>query len=81
VLESRHWLDEKIRDVAFAADVFNAKLKLADAILQPVESHINAFREARGHGLVYLCLTNTKLVLLCLLYIQETKIQHRLFVL
>ena len=43
-------LSEKVRDIGLARDMLDAKLLLLDAILQPVEAHVDALRQARGDG-------------------------------
>ena len=43
-------LSKKVRDIVFARDMLDAELLLLDAILQPVESHVDALRQARGDG-------------------------------
>ena len=43
-------LSKKVRDIVLARDMLDAELLLLDAILQPVESHVDALRQARGDG-------------------------------
>ena len=45
-------LSEKVRDIVVARDMLDAELLLLDTILQPVEAHVDALRQARGDGLV-----------------------------
>ena len=43
-------LSEKVRDIVVARDMLDAELLLLDTILQPVEAHVDALRQARGDG-------------------------------
>jgi hypothetical protein len=52
VLDSGQGLGEKVRDVEAARHMLDAELLSLDAALQPVEAHVDAFREARCDGLV-----------------------------
>ena len=52
MLNPRQRLGEVIGDVDVARHVHDAKLTLADAVLKPVEPHVDAFRHAGGHRLV-----------------------------
>ncbi len=52
MLKARKRLCEEVGDVAFPSYVHDAKLTLADAVLKPVKSHVDAFRQARGRGFV-----------------------------
>ena len=45
-------LSKKVRDIVVARDMLDAELLLLDTILQPVEAHVDALRQARGDGLV-----------------------------
>ena len=52
MLDAGQGLGEIIRDVAASRDMLNAELLSLDPILQPVEAHVDALRQARGDGLV-----------------------------
>ena len=52
MLGARQGLSEVIGDVSIACNVLDPELPLLDPILQPVEAHVNALRQARNHGLV-----------------------------
>ena len=49
MLNTRQRLGEEIGDIDVASHVNDAKLTLADTVLQPVEPHVDAFRHAGGH--------------------------------
>ena len=50
MLDAGQGLGEIIRDVAASRYMLNAELLLLDTILQPVEAHVDALRQARGDG-------------------------------
>ena len=50
MLDAGQGLGEIIRDVAASSYMLNAELLLLDTILQPVEAHVDALRQARGYG-------------------------------
>jgi hypothetical protein len=52
VLDARQGLGEKICNVDVASHVLHPKLSPLDAVLEPVKSHVYAFRQARSHRLV-----------------------------
>ncbi len=52
MLNTRQRLGEVVGDIDGASHVHDAKLTLADAVLEPVEPHVDAFRHAGGHRLV-----------------------------
>ena len=52
MLDAGQGLGEEVRDVAASRHMLNAELLSLDAILQPVEAHVDALREARCDGLV-----------------------------
>ena len=52
MLDAGQGLGEEVRDVAASRHMLNAELLSLDAILQPVEAHVDALRQARCDGLV-----------------------------
>ena len=50
MLEYRQRLGEVIRKVVDAGNMLHAELSLSDAVLEPVETHIDAFGEFRREG-------------------------------
>ena len=45
-------LSKKVRDVVVAGDMLDAELVALDTVLQPMKTHVDAFRHARDHGFV-----------------------------
>ncbi len=52
MLDAGQGLGEEVRDVEAARHMLDAELLSLDAVLQPVEAHVDALREARWDGLV-----------------------------
>ena len=52
VLDAGQGLGEEVRDVEAARHMLDAELLALDAVLQPVEAHVDALQEARCDGLV-----------------------------
>ena len=50
MLDAGQGLGEIIRDVAASRYMLNPELLSLDTILQPVEAHVDALRQARGDG-------------------------------
>ncbi len=52
MLDAGQGLGEEVRDVEAPRHMLNAELLSLDAVLQPVEAHVDALRQARCDGLV-----------------------------
>ena len=52
MLDPRQGLGKKVRDVVPSRDMLNTELLALDAVLQPMEAHVDAFRQARRDRLV-----------------------------
>ena len=52
MLDAGQGLGEEVRDVEAPRHMLNAELLSLDAVLQPVEKHVDALRQARCDGLV-----------------------------
>ncbi len=52
MLDPGQGLSEEVGDVVPPRHMLHAELVALDAVLQPIESHIDAFRQARRHRLV-----------------------------
>ena len=52
MLDPGQGLGKKVRDVVPARDMLNAELLAPDAVLQPMEAHVDALRQARRDRLV-----------------------------
>ncbi len=49
MLEARQGLSEEVGHVVLAGNMLNAELSLPNAILEPMEAHVDAFRLSRRH--------------------------------
>ncbi len=52
MLDPWQGLGEKVRDVVLSRDMLDAELLALDAVLQPMEAHVDAFRQARRDRLI-----------------------------
>ena len=52
MLDPGQGLGKEVRNVVPSRDMLNAELLALDAVLQPMETHVDAFRQARRDRLV-----------------------------